>query len=442
MMTLVVVPFVLGLAVTAQTGPSAAELERAHRLLAGTWDVLDMVDDGETLSHDLIRSKLAEGGRIRVVDRSFEIINPETGEARTTAFRIDPSQNPRRIDVISRDDRILRGIYRFDGDQLVICQQSKPEEPRPDTFEAPAGSGRMLLRLKLASDSTAIAAPASPATKKDAPEAAPATAAATRRPTESEIARVRDLFKGNWDIVSILDDGQSLGPELIRRRFAQSGRVQFGTRAFATTNPQTEERRISTYRIDPSKTPSQIDVTTQYDSVLKGIYTFEGDALSVCVAKHEDGARPTAFEAPSGSDRMLIRLKLAASDRKPAPSAPPPPSSAEGDEAREANIRNLIVGSWAMTDPRGTLTIVFHQDGTFSGTRVYSKSAKTMFGPASDSANGKWSFGDGTLSAFVAATTARNLAGHLVGGHVDSIGNDTMVLSDAFGTVQTYHRLK
>jgi uncharacterized protein (TIGR03067 family) len=441
MMTLVV-PIVLGLAVTAQTGPSPAELERAHRLLAGTWDVLEMVDDGETLTRDLIRSKLAAGGRLRVVDRSFEIINPETGEARTTAFRIDPSQNPRRIDVISRDDRILRGIYRFEGDQLVICQQTKPEEPRPDTFEARAGSGRMLLRLKLASDSSVVSAPASSATKKEAPEAAPATAAAPRRPTESEIARVRDLFKGHWDIVSILDDGQSLGPELIRRKSAQGGRVQFGTRAFATTDPRTEERRTWAYRIDPSKNPSQIDVTTQYDSVLKGIYTFEGDALSVCVAKHEDGARPTAFDAPSGSDRMLIRLKLAASDQKPAPSAPPPPSSAESDEAREARIRRLIVGSWAMTDRRGTLTIAFDQGGTFSGKRVYSKSAKTMFGPVDDWAKGNWSFGDGALDATVTTTTDRNLVGRSVCGQVDSIDNDTMVISDFFGNAKTYRRLE
>jgi len=439
MMTFVV-PFMVGLAVTAQTGPTAAELERAHRLLAGTWDVLEMVDDGETLTRDLIRSKLAAGGQIRVVDRSFEIIKPDTGEARTTAFRIDPSQNPRRIDVISRDDRILRGIYRFEGDELVICQQTKPEEPRPDTFEARAGSGRMLLRLKLASDSTAISAPASSATKKDAPEAAPATVAATRRPTESEIARVRDLFKGYWDIVSILDDGQSLGPELIRRRFAQSGRVQFDNRAFATTDPRTEERRISAYRIDPSKNPSHIDVTTQYDSVLKGIYTFQGEALSVCLAKHEDGARPTAFEAPSGSDRVLIRLKLSPPDLRPASSAPPPPSSAESDEAREARIRRLIVGSWAMADARGTLTIVFHQGGTFSGTRVYSKSARKLFGAADDWAKGNWSFGDGTLEATVTTTTDRNLVGHRVGGHVDSIDNDTMVISDAFGTVKTYRR--
>ena len=40
-----VVPFVVGLAVTARTGPGAAELERAHRLLARTWDDLEMVDD-------------------------------------------------------------------------------------------------------------------------------------------------------------------------------------------------------------------------------------------------------------------------------------------------------------------------------------------------------------------------------------------------------------
>ena len=64
-------------------------------------------------------------------------------------------------------------------------------------------------------------------------------------------------------------------------------------------------------------------MTTQFDSLLKGIYTFEGDALSVCVAKHEDGARPTAFEAASGSDRMLFRLKLAASDHTPAFPRPP-----------------------------------------------------------------------------------------------------------------------
>ena len=119
--------------------------------------------------------------------------------------------------------------------------------------------------------------------------------------------------------------------------------------------------------------------------MLKGIYTFEAMPI-VCVAKHDDGARTPAFEAPSGSDRMLIRLKLAAFDRKPDPS--PPRSSAEDDEAREADFRRLIVGSWAMTDSRGTLTIIFSKEGTFRGSRVYSQAGRTIFGVASDSASG------------------------------------------------------
>ena len=51
-------------------------------------------------------------------------------------------------------------------------------------------------------------------------------------------------------------------------------------------------------------------------------------------------------------------------------------------------------------------------------------------------------FGNSTLEAYVQATTARDLAGHRVSGHVDSIGDDTMVISDAFGTVKMYHRQK
>ena len=38
-------------------------------------------------------------------------------------------------------------------------------------------------------------------------------------------------------------------------------------------------------------------MTTQFDSILKGIYRFEGDRLTVCLARHEDGARPAEFEA-------------------------------------------------------------------------------------------------------------------------------------------------
>ena len=137
--------------------------------------------------------------------------------------------------MISHNDRILRGIYRFEGDRLVICQQSKPEEPRPDTFEARAGSGRMRVRLKLASDLKRASRTGFPRNEKGRPGISAGHGSNNAQTHQADCSCSR-LFKGNWDIVSILDDGQSLGPELIRQRFAQSGRVQLHP-GFATTSP-------------------------------------------------------------------------------------------------------------------------------------------------------------------------------------------------------------
>src|SRR3954465_11232945 len=118
-------------------GPSPAELERAHSLLAGSWEVISIVDDGETIGEALIRAKLVKGGRIRVTNRSFEIVNPETGDGRTSAFQLNPSKLPRQIDILSSGDRILKGIYTIDEDSLGICLQQKDGEPRPASFDAP-----------------------------------------------------------------------------------------------------------------------------------------------------------------------------------------------------------------------------------------------------------------------------------------------------------------
>ena len=114
----------------------------------------------------LIRAKLAKNGRIRVANRSFEIVNPETGDSRTSAFRLDPSKLPRQIDILSSGDRLVRGIYMIEEDVLAICLQQKDGEPRPASFDAPAGSGYMLLRMKLGKPAAPalvpVACPSSP----------------------------------------------------------------------------------------------------------------------------------------------------------------------------------------------------------------------------------------------------------------------------------------
>ena len=95
--------------------------------------------------------------------------------------------------------------------------------------------------------------------------------------------------------------------------------------------PKSGERRLSAIRIDPSKAPSEIDLTTQFDEVLKGIYRFNGDELVVCLAKRDGDDRPTAFDAPTGSNDMLFRLKMAATATATATTPQPATVAGPGD---------------------------------------------------------------------------------------------------------------
>ena len=104
------------------------ELQRAHEMLAGSWQFLSINDKGEKLGPRLVETRFARDGILTIADRRMTVVNPVTGEQRTATYRIDPSRSPRRIDLITRDDRILRGIYKFDDDNLVLCLQ--PDESR------------------------------------------------------------------------------------------------------------------------------------------------------------------------------------------------------------------------------------------------------------------------------------------------------------------------
>jgi uncharacterized protein (TIGR03067 family) len=65
----------------------------------------------------------------------------------------------------------------------------------------------------------------------------------------------------------------------------------------------------ATIKLDSSKDPATIDFIDKTKSVERGIYKFDGDILTFCIAMESSAARPTVFESNRNNGYMLVVMK-------------------------------------------------------------------------------------------------------------------------------------
>jgi uncharacterized protein (TIGR03067 family) len=111
---------------------------KADAALKDTWEVVSTTFDGK---------EVPSAGRTLVFgDREFTAY-VGAKKSRTLTFTLDPTTDPKRIDLERAGTEKTFGIYTLDKDQLKICY-GEPGAQRPKAFESKAGDRVFLLVLK------------------------------------------------------------------------------------------------------------------------------------------------------------------------------------------------------------------------------------------------------------------------------------------------------
>jgi len=109
--------------------------------IEGVWEVVSTTYDGKEVA--------AKGRTLVFGEKKFTTFIGDK-KKRAVAFTLDPSTDPKRIDMDRGDkDGKALGIYEIDMDQLKLCY-GEPGAERPKAFESKPGKKVFLIILRRA----------------------------------------------------------------------------------------------------------------------------------------------------------------------------------------------------------------------------------------------------------------------------------------------------
>lgn len=184
-----------------------------------------------------------------------------------------------------------------------------------------------------------------------------------------------DRFQGNWQVIELVEDGKVIPREAIREWLPSGGRFEIVENAIIFTSPHDNHKHVKAFSLDPTQYPKAIEISTPEKKDGWGIYRFDEQRLVICLSDSDESARPEGFTAKTGSKRTLMVLerptKIKEVSLKP---DRPAPAKVEADGATaklltDAEVSEMLKGTWRYSDTAGALFISFAADGTFRTVR-------------------------------------------------------------------------
>ena len=245
---------------------------------------------------------------------------------------------------------------------------------------------------------------------------------------------------GVWEVTAAIDDGEAFSSQMIREKLVKEGKITITGQVLTFVKPLTDEKREILFVGNSKASPATIDLAGETGS--KGIYLLSGDTMMVCLSGPGLSNRPTDFGSAPGSHNLLMTMKrvpIVVPARPnisvPAAIVPPIAPAPIKEKMTDAQVRQMLIGTWGHQDRDKVEYITLNQDGSFTILADMKRAFKKLF-EGEQQTSGTWKLENGVIVMTVSASTEKSVRGQIFSYRINSITDRDLIYIDMQGGVR------